>query len=151
LIFRVHAYVLIERKPLSPKRPEAMIRLGLANSRMKDFFDIRGLAMSKPFDGETLRLALAATFERRRTALPLEMPLGLTNEFSENPQKRQQWNAFVDRIRGAERAELSDAIDLLGEFLWPVLQAAVRGVRWPQRWQPGGPWTSDQATYPTAT
>ena len=123
-----------------------MIRLGLANSRMKDFFDIRGLAMSKPFDGETLGLALAATFERRQTALPLEMPLGLTNEFSEDPQKRQQWDAFVGRIRGAERAELADVIDLLGAFLWPVLRAAARGVRWPRRWEPGGPWTSEQAT-----
>lgn len=128
------------------EKTEAMIRLALANSRMKDFFDIRALAMTKPFDGDTLRLALAATFERRQTALPLEMPLGLTNEFSENPQKRQQWDAFVGRIRGAEPAQLSDVIDLLGAFLWPVLQAAARGVRWPRRWEPGGPWTSEQAT-----
>lgn len=111
------------------EKTEAMIRLGLANSRMKDFFDIRGLAMSKPFDGETLRLVLAATFDRRQT--------------SENPQKRQQWDAFVGRIRGAERAELSDAINLLGAFLWPVLQAAAKGLRWPLRWEPGGPWTSE--------
>ena len=53
----------------------------LANSRMKDFFDIRRLAMSRPFDGETLRLAIGATFERRQTPLPSDPPLALTTEF----------------------------------------------------------------------
>jgi len=124
------------------EKTEAMVRLALANSRMKDFFDIRGLAMTRAFDGDTLRLALAATFERRQTSLPSDMPLALTNEFADDPQKRRQWEAFVGRIRGADRTELPDVIDALRAFLWPVLQAAANGLRWPRQWESGGPWTS---------
>lgn len=39
-----------------------MVRLALANSRMKDFFDIHRLAETRAFGGETMRLAVAATF-----------------------------------------------------------------------------------------
>jgi len=63
------------------EKTEAMVRLALANSRMKDFFDIWRLAMSRPFDGETFRLAISATFERRQTPLP-----SLTDEFGADPR-----------------------------------------------------------------
>ena len=124
------------------EKTEAMVRLALANSRMKDFFDIRGLAIARPFDGDTLRLALAATFERRQTPLPSEMPLALTNEFGDDRQKGRQWAAFVGRIRSADHTDLSEVIDGLRAFLWPALQAAAKGDRWPRQWEPGGPWTS---------
>jgi aminopeptidase N len=78
-----------------------MVRLDMTNSRMKDFFDIRSLAATRSFDGDARRLALAATFQRRQTPLPSELPLALTDEFAGNPQERQQWNAFVRRIPGA--------------------------------------------------
>ena len=47
------------------EKKEAIVRLALANSRMKDFFDIHRLAETRTFDGETMRLAVAATFTRR--------------------------------------------------------------------------------------
>ena len=51
---------------------------------------------------DTLRLAISATFERRRTPLPSDPPLALTTEFAADPQKIRQWDAFVDRIRGKQ-------------------------------------------------
>ncbi len=78
---------------------EAMVRLALANSRMKDFSDIYSLASARSFDGETLRAAVAATFSRRQTAIPAPLPLALTSEFSSDTQKRQQWDAFARRNR----------------------------------------------------
>jgi hypothetical protein len=57
------------------EKTEAMVRLALANSRMKDFFDILGLAKTRSFDGEMMRLAFAATFERRGILLPSELPV----------------------------------------------------------------------------
>ncbi len=124
------------------EKTEAMVRLAMANSRMKDFFDIRGLATTRPFDGETLRLAITATFERRQTPLPSEVPIALTDEFADDPQKGRQWDAFVGRIRDADRTDLSEVIGTLRTFLWPALQAAAKGERWLPTWVPGGPWTS---------
>ena len=117
-----------------------MVRLGQANSRMKDFFDVRSLAMSRPFDGETLRLAIRSTFERRQTPLPSDPPLALTDEFATDVQKRRQWDAFVGRIRGAGHPDFSEVIGGLRAFLWPALDAAARSEPWHREWEPGGPW-----------
>jgi hypothetical protein len=117
-----------------------MVRLALANSRMKDFFDIYRLAETRTFDGDTMRLAVAATFTRRGIKIPRERPLALTSEFADDAQKKIQWAAFVRRARRPDLADLSAIIATLDRFLWPVLQAAARGEPWPHVWANGGPW-----------
>ena len=114
-----------------------MVRLALANSRMKDFFDIHRLVETRTFDGDTMRLAVAATFIRRDIEIPAERPLALTSEFAEDAQKKVQWAAFVRRARRPELADLSAIIATLDRFLWPVLQAAARGEPWPHMWSNG--------------
>ncbi len=122
------------------EKTEAMVRLALANSRMKDFFDIHRLAETRTFDGDTMRLAVAATFTRRGIEIPGERPLALTSEFADDAQKKIQWAAFVRRTRRPELDDLSAIITTLERFLWPVLQAAAREQPWPHTWPNGGPW-----------
>lgn len=119
------------------EKTETMVRLALANSRMKDFFDIHRLAETRTFDGETMRLAVAATFTRRGVEIPGERPLALSSEFADDAQKKVQWTAFVRRARRPELADLSAVIASLARFLWPVLQAAARGKPWPHIWSNG--------------
>ena len=71
-----------------------MVMLGIANSRMKDFFDLVTLCEQFEFDGALVRRAIKATFDRRKTNIPTTRPLALTPEFSEDKQKSTQWNAF---------------------------------------------------------
>ena len=122
------------------EKTEALVRLALANSRMKDFFDIHRLAETRTFDGEMLRLAVAATFTRRGIEIPSERPLALTIEFADDAQKKVQWAAFVQRVRRPELADLFAIIATLDRFLWPVLQSAALGEPWPRIWSNGGPW-----------
>ncbi len=122
------------------EKTEAMVRLALANSRMKDFFDIYGLAENRAFDGDTLRRAMAATFARRAIEIPKASPLALTSAFAGNTQKQVQWAAFVRRTRRPDLGDLTSIIRALNGFLWPVLQAADRDEPWPQQWSNGGPW-----------
>jgi Nucleotidyl transferase AbiEii toxin, Type IV TA system len=131
---RLHAY-----RPETPiaEKTEAMVRLALANSRMKDFFDIHRLVETRTFDGDTMRLAVAATFTRRGIEIPGERRLALTNEFAEDAQRKVQWAAFVRRARRPELADLSAIIATLDRFLWPVLQASARGEPWPHLWSNG--------------
>jgi hypothetical protein len=126
------------------EKTEAMVRLALANSRLKDFFDIHRLAETRTFEGETMRLAIGATFARRGIEIPREPPLALTREFADNAQKRVQWTAFVRRTRRPELHDLSAVIASLNRFLWPVLQAAARREPWMCRWPNGGPWQEAQ-------
>jgi len=108
---------------------------------MKDFFDIQRLAETRTFDGESMRLALAATFARRRTTIPVERPLALTPEFADEPQKRVQWVAFVRRTQRPELSDLSAIVGTLERFLWPALQAARREEPWRRTWASGGRWS----------
>jgi hypothetical protein len=67
---------------------EAMVKLGIANTRMKDFYDLDVLAQTFPFDGKTLAEAVRNTFERRGTPLPAGgMPLAFTPEFYDDANK----------------------------------------------------------------
>jgi predicted nucleotidyltransferase component of viral defense system len=122
------------------EKTEAMVRLALANSRMKDFFDVHQLAETRTFEGHTMRLAIKATFARRSIEVPSEPPLALTREFADNAQKKIQWAAFVRRTRRPELHDLSAVVAALDRFLWPVLQAATRREPWLHRWSNGGPW-----------
>lgn len=76
---------------------EAIVSLGIANSRMKDFFDLWVLTRHSELDPSTLRRAITATFSRRTTALPATTPIGLSDEFSADAIKQTQWRAFMTK------------------------------------------------------
>lgn len=118
----------------------AMVLLGIANSRMKDFYDLCTIAESFSFDLPTLSRSVRVTFERRRTAVPTDQPFAFTSEFLENGTKRVQWQAFLKRIGVQIDLTLAQAGERIREFLVPVLQAASTESAIPRRWEPGGPW-----------
>lgn len=122
---------------------QAMVALGILNSRMKDFYDVWHLARHDAFDGPTLAEAVRATFERRGTPLPIAAPLALTDEFAADTGKQTQWRAFVRRGRLSDEAPLAEVVDGLRTFLLPVLDAARRESALDARWQPGGPWLEE--------
>jgi predicted nucleotidyltransferase component of viral defense system len=78
------------RETVIAEKFQAMVNLGMANSRMKDFFDVWSLARTFAFDGQPLSAAIAATFQRRKTDLPAEMPLALSEEFADDRTKQTQ-------------------------------------------------------------
>ena len=114
---------------------QAMVMLGQANSRMKDFFDLAVIARRTTLDGATLAAAIAATFARRQTALPAERPLALTKQFSEDAAKVRQWRAFLNRNRIAA-ASLGDTVALLDHLLWPATEVAAAKSRATATWRP---------------
>ena len=114
---------------------QAMVMLGQANSRMKDFFDLAVIARRTELDGGTLAAAIAATFARRQTALPTEPPLALTEGFSGDAAKLRQWQAFLNKNR-MEAAGLSETVALLDDLLWPPTQVAAAGSQATATWRP---------------
>ena len=65
---------------------------------MKDFYDLRVLSDTFAFDGSTLRDAIHATFERRRTPMPSEPPTALTQTFFGDAARVRQWRAFANKL-----------------------------------------------------
>lgn len=113
----------------------AMVVLGQANSRMKDFYDLAVIARRTELDGATLATAIAATFARRQTALPTERPLALTKLFSEDAAKLRQWQAFLHKNR-IDAASLGDNVALLHDLLWPPTQVAAANNTATALWRP---------------
>lgn len=91
---------------------EALCKLGMANSRMKDYFDLWVLLRAGELDPKQLRSAIEATFARRRTALPAATPVGLDRAFAQDQAKNAQWEAFLkrNRLEGVSLAEVIAAV-----------------------------------------
>ena len=128
------------RETVVAEKLEAMVKLGMANSRMKDFYDIAVLARSFAFDGELLTHAIRATFERRKTPLPTTTPVALTATFAEDSMKRTQWSGFVRRVGISGGETLAETIATVRAFVEAPLLAAAGAGPVPKSWQVGKGW-----------
>lgn len=117
---RLRAYA---RETVIAEKFQAMVALGRANSRMKDFYDIWILSRSFTFDDDRLARAIAATFARRETVIPTELPDALTLEFATDAEKQQQWRAFIEDV-SADPGPLSSVTEDLADFLMPHVSRA---------------------------
>jgi hypothetical protein len=112
----------------------------MANSRMKDFYDIAVLARSFSFDGELLTQAIRATFERRKTPLPTTTPVALTATFAEDSMKKTQWSGFVRKVGILGGDTLTETIAAVRAFVESPLLAAAGAGPVPKSWQVGKGW-----------
>jgi hypothetical protein len=125
---------------------EAMVKLGMVNSRMKDFHDVRSLCQEFSFDGRTLSAAVWNTFSRRNPDNPgravEKTPLMLTPAFFEDENKQKQWAAWCRKNRGyVNDISLKRVCLDIGEFLRPVLEALRDRRSFDRSWSPTGPWS----------
>ncbi len=118
---RLRAYA---RETVIAEKFQAMVALGRANSRMKDFYDIWILSRSFSFDDRLAR-AIAATFARRGTEIPTELPDALSPAFAADEQKQRQWRAFVEDVT-LDPGTLADVTNELARFLMAHAVAAKR-------------------------
>ncbi len=108
---------------------EAAVTLGTGNSRMKDFYDLLWLARNMDFDGAVLTSAIAATFERRKTPLPTDRPVALTDSFASFPGKAIQWDAFLRKGK-LDPSDLNSVVGEIADFLMPVILGEVADLQW---------------------
>ena len=114
------------RATVVAEKLEAIASLGMANSRMKDYYDLHALALEGAIDADLLGDAIAATFGRRRTPLPDDLPVGLTAEFAGDVAKQAQWSAFLGKNRLAGLS-LDEVVARISRFVRDPLDRARRG------------------------
>jgi predicted nucleotidyltransferase component of viral defense system len=110
------------RETVFAEKLEAIVVLGMANSRMKDYFDLLNLVREGRMDAIALAQAVAATFQRRGTPIPEAMPTGLTESFARDAAKQRQWRAFLDRSR-LRAPGLDVVVREVGAAVAPILKA----------------------------
>jgi hypothetical protein len=135
---RIQAYPM---DTVVAEKAEAIVSLGMLNSRMKDFFDIWFLARTFQFEGRALSDAVRATFGRRRTQLDSDSLASLLAELADETSKRTQWRAFLRKSSLAAPDDFAVVNGVIREFLlWPM-DAADSAREAPASWLPGGPWS----------
>jgi nucleotidyltransferase AbiEii toxin of type IV toxin-antitoxin system len=129
------------REAVVAEKLHAMVVFGDRNSRIKDFFDLHYLATHFEFDRATLAEAVRRTFQRRRTPIPGDAPIGLTSAYWENPSRPVQVLAFARRAKLAMPKEFaSEFVRVLAAFLFPLLDDLRDETNRNGTWKPGGPW-----------
>jgi hypothetical protein len=123
------------------EKVQALVALGILNSRMKDFFDLWAISQTFPFEGSVLSGAPRATFTRRATSFPVEMPIALTQAFAEDAAKQIQWSAFLHRTAIALAPQpLPELLGSVAQFVTPPLLTLGTRAPFDLAWRPGGPW-----------
>ncbi|NHZ84268.1 MAG: nucleotidyl transferase AbiEii/AbiGii toxin family protein [Planctomycetia bacterium] len=117
----------------------ALISLGIANTRMKDIYDILELSRIFSFNGNKIMTAIKKTFDRRKTVIPSDTPISFTKEFIN--AKNQNWKAFLSRS-GLENDSIpfSDTINELSLFILPIFDAFSKNSNFPKKWDRNKEW-----------
>ena len=144
---RIHAYSM---DTVVAEKLEAIVSLGMLNSRMKDFYDIWFLARTFPFEAKNLGGALRTTFERRKTGLDPGALEILLAELSGDGGKRTQWRAFLRKSSLTAPDDFALVNGAIREFLLFPAGATSAGSQTPVSWPPGGPWHRREAPEPKA-
>jgi hypothetical protein len=114
------------RPAVIAEKLEALVIHGMANSRMKDYYDLRALAREGAVDRTTLAQAIRATFERRGTSLPEGVPLALSEEFGADTSRHKLWQAFVTK-NDLDAPSLEVVVAEVRDFLTDPLARAREG------------------------
>lgn len=112
------------------EKVEAMVRFDALNTRLKDYFDLYVLATEIAIDDASLTRQLAETFRRRGTAIPGNVPVGLSDAFAGDSERNARWRAFLERSGGAASAPASfpEVVDRIRELVLAPLEAARGGA-----------------------
>ncbi len=111
---------------------EAIVSLGDANSRYKDFYDIYILADRYDLDGTELKEAVKETFDHRGTGFG--DIFAFTNDFITSEIHQNRWKAFLKKKKALVKAELVDVVDLLRTLLLPVADSITDDQKYTAKW-----------------
>ena len=106
------------RETVMAEKFHAMVVRGRINTRLKDYYDVWRWVRTSPAVGDRLARAFGATFARRDTVLPSDLPIALTPVFTSDPIKRQQWMAFCDNV-AMPPGPLDAVVEEIASFLMP--------------------------------
>lgn len=126
---KVYAYSLAS---VIAEKFEAIVSLGDANSRYKDFYDIYLLANRYNISGQELSEAVKETFEHRKTGF--EEIFAFEDAFLDSGIHQKRWQAFLKKKRTMVDVELGVAVEVIKRLLLPIVDGIVRGTPCTATW-----------------
>lgn len=97
---------------------ESIVKLGVINTRMKDFYDLWTIFRKGDFEQERLKSAIHEVFSNRGTKL--EYPIAFTGSFQHDPQTIRRWQNFLSGL-GKNPIELTEVISEISTHIKPLI------------------------------
>ena len=111
---------------------EAIVSLGDANSRYKDFYDIYILADRYDFDWIEIKEAIRETFEHRNTGF--DDVFVFTADFLASEIHKNRWKAFLKKKKALINVELEEVVTLIKTLLLPIIDSIATGTEYSSKW-----------------
>ena len=111
---------------------EAIVSLGNANSRYKDFYDIYILSNKYSIDGELLKKAISETFQHRGS--DFSDIIAFTDEFSQNEIHKSRWESFLHKKKAINYISFSDMLASIRMLLKPIIKSIEKGTHYSYIW-----------------
>ncbi len=120
---------------------ETIVTKGLANSRLRDYYDIWLLSTIHAYGGAELAATIAGTFAHRRTELTATTPSGLTAAFYRTAEAQSRWRSFLSEKGIDAPADLADVCEAIIDFIMPAVTAAAAEETFVLKWKPSTGWS----------
>jgi len=119
---------------------QAMVKLGVLNSRMKDFYDIWAMSRTFDFKGKILAEAVEKTFEKRNTPVTLDAAL-FDPSFGKDRDKNVQWQGFIKKTKLINApVSFEEVMAAAKLFLEPLASSIFEQRAFKSNWTAPGPW-----------
>jgi predicted nucleotidyltransferase component of viral defense system len=126
---------------LIAEKVHAMIKLGIINSRIKDYYDVWFLSQQFPFKGYELAAAIKQTFLTRRTALT-NFNIDILHQLGSDEVKHRYWKAYIEKNQLLDSAiSFNSVINQIELFIYPIFEYQLKNKEFEQIWKPPGPWS----------
>ncbi|MNU29004.1 hypothetical protein D3C71_174510 [compost metagenome] len=122
------------------EKMHAMCRHGVANTRIKDYFDIYIMSKSFEFIGDELAQAIRNTFNQHSTDIPQTFS-ALSDKFGEDRRNGHAWKEFLEIARAVVTDDFATVVRDLRSFVEPVIEHAIHGTGL-ENWHPDAGWVS---------
>lgn len=126
---KIYAYSL---NSVIAEKFEAIVSLGYANSRYKDFYDIYILASNYDFDGTDLKKAIEETFHHRQTEF--DDIVAFEKGFAEDSIRKSRWNSFIKKKKAMESVDFGTAVNMIKDFLQPIVEKIIDNMEMNTQW-----------------
>lgn len=113
---------------------QTVVARGMGNNRLKDYYDLWALSVEREFYGVDLQKAIAGTFERRKTAIPGAVPVGLTETFYGSKRKKTDWQAFLKKHGLSKSTSLEVVSVSIANFAMPLCDALLAEDEFDKKW-----------------
>ena len=128
------------RESVVAEKLESIVRFGMLNSRLKDFYDIWFMASRFDFNGEQLGAAIQATFSNRNRNVDTAS-VSQIEDYAGDETRASQWAAFCRKNRlTPDPPDLVRTVRAIIQFIDPLIIAISSGEHFMGKWPAGGPW-----------